>query len=221
MPPKTGPKVLIFGKGGISEGIKDALPRSEVVALSQESCDVTDGNQVWWMLENRHNMGNDPDWVVNCAGIDEEGFLCGADTIDTNLIGSYFVAEQCVKRGIPCILIASVAGLYGKPAHAAYCASKAGVISLVQSWGFDHDIWAISPGRVDTPMREARYPNDTPGSRLSPLQIGAVVRDIMDGKYESGTNVIIRKQGLHEVIIEEHKGDGWKERLRVGEPVTI
>ena len=97
------------------------------------------------------------------------------------------------------------------------------LISLVQSHGFRYPVWAISPGRVDTPMRDARYPNDTPGSRLSPENIGFVVRDIMDGTYASGANVIIRKIGADpDAVIEvEEEVNPWRDVLRVGQPLTI
>jgi len=56
-----------------------------------------------------------------------------------------------------------------------------------------HDAYAISPGRVDTPMRERDYPGEDPRTRLTPQQIGGVVADILAGEYEPGDNIIIRK----------------------------
>lgn len=218
MPPKTGPKVLIFGAGGISKGIADALPKSYVTQLHRDLCDVSLELEVTKSVRDHA-----PDWIVNCAGVSiptDDGYWGFHEEISTNLLGAFNVAF-CAPD-IPQVHIASVAGLYGKPNHAGYSATKAGVISMVQSLALEgRDIWAISPGRVDTPMRERDYPNDTPGSRLLPIQVGAIVRYIMDGKYEPGTNIVIRKQGLTEVIIEEHTGDGWREKLKVGEPVTI
>lgn len=211
-------RVLIFGHGGMADGLLDYFRGSSGVILHsyrQDEVDVRDRFRVREQIDSVNGV----DWVINCAGIDKEDDPF--NTIYTNLYGTLNVAQACGERGISSIHIASVAGLYGKPNHTAYCASKAGVISVVQSLGFTQPIWAISPGRVDTPMREAHYPNDTPGSRLEPQQIGRVVASIFDGKYEPGTNVIIRKVGLEDVFIEEHKGDGWRERLRVGQPVTI
>lgn len=207
--------LLIFGGGGIAQGIANVW-QGPVGLLPRESCDVTDKEQVGSAFEFYA-----PRYVVNCAGVS-----CAFNyqrEIETNLIGSLHVAEIAGLSSIPTILLASVAGLYGKPNHVGYCASKAGVISVVQSLACEgRRIWAISPGRVDTPMRERDYPNDTPGSRLTPEQIGNVVVDIFRRNlYAPGTNIVIRKEGLDTVIVHEHKGDGWKERLRVGEPVTI
>lgn len=204
-------RILIFGKGGISGGIKEVLPEHQVIERRPDQCDVCRSTRIGFDL-----VRYEPDWIINCAGVDDEYFY--ENTICTNLIGTLNVAQAAGQ--IPSIHIASVAGLYGKPDHVAYSASKAGVISVVQSLGFTQPIWAISPGRVDTPMRERNYPNDTPGSRLEPVQIGHVVKSIMDGVWESGTNVVIRKVGLTSVVIEPEV-NLWKERLRVGQPKNI
>lgn len=218
MPPKTGPKVLIFGAGGISQGIADALPKCRVLELAHDQCDVERETEVFQMIR-----AAEPDWIVNCAGVSiptDDSYWGFPQEIAANLLGAFNVAF--CSPDIPQVHIASVAGLYGKPGHAGYSASKAGVISMVQSLALEgRDIWAISPGRVDTPMRQRDYPNDTPGSRLLPIQVGAIVRMIMEGTWESGTNIIIRKVGLTAIVIDPHTGDGWKEKLKVGEPVTI
>lgn len=204
--------LLIFGGGGIAQGIANVW-QGDVKIVPHNACDVSQIVDVIDILGS-----TDPRHVVVCAGVSDPDDY--KREITTNLIGSLNVASLTEA---PTILLASVAGLYGKPSHVGYCASKAGVISVVQSLAAEgRDIWAISPGRVDTPMRERDYPGDTPGSRLTPEQIGSVVVDIFRRRlYPSGTNVVIRKEGLDTVIVHEHRGDGWKERLRVGEPVTI
>lgn len=212
-------RVLIFGKGGISQGIADVLEPEghQVLQLTEEQADVTAPWQITRSIQEAS-----PEWVINCAGVSYPGESHTGiqDEVLVNLLGAMFVAH--LAHGIPQVHIASVAGLYGKPGHMGYSASKAGVISMVQSLALEgKQIWAISPGRVDTPMRERDYPQDTPGSRLEPQEIGRIVRQIMKGYWEPGTNVVIRKRGLHNILIEAHNGDGWKERLRVGEPVTI
>lgn len=117
------PGLLIFGGGGIAHGIASVTPLDFKILLKSE-CDVTDYGQVL-----RAMVKYQPRYVVNCAGIDDEDEPLS--TIITNLGGSMNVIDA-VSGSIPVIMIASVAGMYGKPEHAAYCASKAGVISLVQ-----------------------------------------------------------------------------------------
>lgn len=189
-------KVLIFGGGGIADGISDFLECSlvsdcEVVVLEQDDCNVCLHADVRFALD-KHK----PDAVVNCAGISRPNgdYADIWAELETNLMGSIIVAEEAM--GLPTVLIASVAALQGKPEHVGYAASKAGVISVARSYAAaGHPVWAISPGRVDTPMREKDYPNDEPGTRVNPLAIGAVVRDILDGQYKHGANVIVRKVG--------------------------
>lgn len=221
-------KVLIFGGGGMAEGIKEYVSDGKVTVdiVYPEYCDVTNVEQIATALSLYK-----PDVVINCAGVsyvkkvNESHVPNWIEDINVNLIGSYKVARISVEERFnikTLIFIGSVAGLYGKPDHSSYCASKAGVISLVQSLGMEgYDAYAISPGRVDTPMRERDYPSDTPGSRLEPTDIGAVVSEIIQGIWKPGDNLIIRKEGLHNVIREVDRGQPWRRKLRVGEPVTI
>lgn len=205
--------LLIYGSGGIAHALA-ASRDGDTQILPKSVCDVTDRAQV---VQAFHKY--QPTAVVVCAGVsspdDHE------QEVAVNLIGTLNVAMAA--RGTQTILIASVAGLYGKPHHVGYSASKAGVISVAQSLACEgYPVWCISPGRVDTPMREKDYPGDTPGSRLDPKQIASAVTDILEHDlYPPGTNIVIRKEGLDTVIVHAHTGDGWKERLRVGQPVTI
>jgi len=169
-----------------------------------------------------------PDTVIYTAGVSRPAALgspeCGdwAHEIGVNLIGAFNVADAAVHAGVKTLIfIASLAGLYGKPNHAGYCASKAGLISLVQSLAMEgRNAYAISPGRVNTGMRERDYPGEDPKTRLDPLVIGGLVADILAGWYTPGDNIVIRMRG-HEVLpVEVHRGDGWRERLKVGEPPT-
>jgi NAD(P)-dependent dehydrogenase (short-subunit alcohol dehydrogenase family) len=137
--------VLIFGGGGIARGIGRVL---DATIVSQDEVNVLDAAAVHEEVA-RHT----PDIVINCAGVSYVHEVAGSDpfawTVDilVNLLGSYNVARACVEAGVgTMIFIASVAGMYGKPNHSSYCASKAGVISLVQSLGMEgHNAYAISP----------------------------------------------------------------------------
>jgi 3-oxoacyl-[acyl-carrier protein] reductase len=148
-------KVLIFGKSDIGEGIKQLYP--DTVNIPKEECDVRDALQVRNTLKKYK-----PDVIVNCAGISHVQVVRDSnidywkEEIDVNLIGSFIVARESINTGVKTmIFIASVAGMYGKPEHSGYSASKSGVISFVQSLGFEgYDAYSVSPGRVDTKMRE-------------------------------------------------------------------
>jgi NAD(P)-dependent dehydrogenase (short-subunit alcohol dehydrogenase family) len=207
--------VLIFGGGDIAT--KGIIP---TVGGDISRADVRSYWQVYKAVEDAS-----PDVVINCAGISDPTTVHDSDPIDwrreleVNLVGSFHVAKAAVDHQVrTVILVASVAGLYGKPNHSGYCASKAGVISLVRSLGMEgHDAYAVSPGRVDTKMRERDYPGEDPRTRLHPLQVGDLVRSIVAGVFDPGDNIVIRKQGF-DTYVEVDKGEPWRTYLRVGEP---
>ena len=73
--------------------------------------------------------------------------------------------EPMRRRGCGTLVgIASVAAIRGLPGHAAYCASKAGVLSYCESLrgelrGSGVRVATILPGYIDTPLtRQNRYP---------------------------------------------------------------
>ena len=126
-------KVLIFGKSDIGEGIKQLYP--DTVNIPKEECDVRDVKQIRSTLAKYS-----PDIIVYCAGIShvqvvkESNIDHWKEEIDVNLTGSYLIARESINAGVETmIFIASVAGMYGKPEHSGYSASKSGVISFVQS----------------------------------------------------------------------------------------
>jgi 3-oxoacyl-[acyl-carrier protein] reductase len=208
-------KVLIFGKSDIGEGIKQLYP--DTVNIPKEECDVRDALQVRNTLEKYK-----PDVIVNCAGISHVQVVKDSnidywkEEIDVNLVGSFIVARESINSGVKTmIFIASVAGMYGKPEHSGYSASKSGVISFVQSLGFEgYKAYSVSPGRVDTKMRENDYPGEDKRTRLSTLQVAEVVKECIDGKYEPGDNIIIRKKGFTK-LKRVDKGQPWKKYLNV------
>jgi len=208
-------KVLIFGKSDIGEGIKQLYP--DTVNIPKEECDVRDALQVRNTLEKYK-----PDVIVNCAGISHVQVVRDSnidywkEEIDVNLVGSFIVARESINSGVKTmIFIASVAGMYGKPEHSGYSASKSGVISFVQSLGFEgYDAYSISPGRVDTKMRENDFPGEDKRTRLSTLQVAEIVKECIDGKYKPGDNVIIRKRGFRK-LKRVDQGQPWKKYLNV------
>ena len=208
-------KVLIFGKSDIGEGIKQLY--LDTVNIPKEECDVRDALQVRNTLEKYK-----PDVIVNCAGISHVQVVKDSnidywkEEIDVNLVGSFIVARESINSGVKTLIfIASVAGMYGKPEHSGYSASKSGVISFVQSLGFEgYDAYSISPGRVDTKMRENDFPGEDKRTRLSTLQVAEIVKECVDGKYKPGDNVIIRKRGFRK-LKRVDQGQPWKKYLNV------
>lgn len=117
-----------------------------------------------------------PDIVIANAGISlgidsarREDINAMAQVFSTNNIGlaaSFhpFIEAMGVRGSGRLVGIASVAGIRGLPGHAAYCASKAAVISYCEALrgelrGTGVQVITIAPGYVDTPLtRKNRYP---------------------------------------------------------------
>jgi len=109
------------------------------------------------------------DILVNCAAVyaltpvTEVSREQWSTLFSINVDGTFFtmqaVAKQMIKqgRGGKIINLSSQAGRRGERLGAAYCATKAAVISLTQSAGLaliEHriNVNAIAPGIIDTPM---------------------------------------------------------------------
>ena len=208
-------KILIFGKSDIGEGIKKIYPHT--VNIPKEDCDVRDENQIRSTLKKYT-----PKIIVNCAGVSHVQVVKDSDInswkeeINVNLVGSYLVARESISCGVETmIFFASVAGMYGKPEHSGYSASKSGLICLVQSLGLEgHNAYSISPGRVDTKMREHDYPGEDKRTRLSTMQVAKVVKECIEGEYTPGDNIIIRKRGFTK-LKRIDKGQPWRKYLNV------
>jgi NAD(P)-dependent dehydrogenase (short-subunit alcohol dehydrogenase family) len=96
-------------------------------------------------------------------------------TLDVNLTGVW----HCLRHEIPAMLargggaivnVASVAGLVGFPRHAAYAASKHGVVGLTRTAALEYArqgvrINAVCPGFTSTPMVERITGGDADAER--------------------------------------------------------
>lgn len=208
-------KILLFG--GESDIAKSFLKKgSDIIATDIKDCDVRD----YYMVEKKIKRYN-PDIIINFAGISNPQLINGSrltkiiDEININLIGSFNIAKVGTENGISMfVFIASVAGMYGKAEHGGYSASKAGVISLVQTLNMEgHKAYSISPGRVNTKMREKDFPGEDIKTRLSTDEVADVIADCINGIYKSGDNIIIRKIG-YTTHLKIDKG-AWKKYLNV------
>jgi NAD(P)-dependent dehydrogenase (short-subunit alcohol dehydrogenase family) len=117
------------------------------------------------------------DVLVNNAGIELLGSVPETDAstwdqvMSVNLRGTYLVSRAFLPlliasgraRGDAAIVNnASLMGLVSSRRLAAYCASKAGVVSLTRSMALDHAddrvrVNCVCPGIIHTPMLERRF----------------------------------------------------------------
>lgn len=217
--------ILIFGgDSDIAHSFKKI--HDNVVSTDIYDCDV----RIPELVEKEIKTIK-PEVVINFAGISRVQLIKNSDIfrwrdeIYTNLLGSYYIAKYGIENNVQkFIFIASVAGMYGKSEHSGYSASKGGIISLVQSMAMEgYNAYSISPGRVNTKMREHDYPGEDIRTRLSTEQVVKIINNCIDGKYQSGSNIIIRKIG-YKTYNKIDFGQPWKKYLNVqpyGTPKTI
>lgn len=104
------------------------------------------------------------DRIVHLAALYDPGLIRDLDPdraaqlVQVNLMGTFHIAQltpPLLRTGGQLAICGSVAGYIGLPKGQIYSATKAAVISLVESLRaetVDHDIRLISPGFVETPM---------------------------------------------------------------------
>jgi D-sorbitol dehydrogenase (acceptor) len=150
--------------------------------------DVTNSDSIASCVDEVEHSFGGIDILVNNAAIFDMAPLTEITeksyqrVFDVNVKGLLFMLQAVAKsmiargRGGKIINFASQAGRRGEPLVAAYCASKAAVISLTQSAGLalirhGINVNGIAPGVVDTPMWEqvdalfAKYENRPLGEK--------------------------------------------------------
>jgi NAD(P)-dependent dehydrogenase (short-subunit alcohol dehydrogenase family) len=164
------------------------------------ACDVTDDGSVASAVEQVVDAAGSIEVLVNCAGIvaldAAEDLDAGAwaRTLDVNLTGTFRLAQAVGRHMLAAgtgriVNIASQAAHVGLERHAAYCASKAGVLGLTRvlavEWGGRGvTVNTVSPTVVLTDLGRAAWANDAglrhqdeiPAGRFAtPAEIAAAV----------------------------------------------
>ena len=192
--------VLITGGcGGIARAIVEALQDGyRVLAPSRHELDVTDLTAVRGYLAGRGKI----DVLVNNAGTIHPARVFDSDPeewtedVRVNLIGPYYLTRETLLCGCTCIInSSSTAGYAAYKEWSAYCAAKAGLITLTKSLAAEGvAAYAICPGATDTRFRDnLGLAND---SLQNPREVGRLVVEILDGRYRPGDSILIRKGQL-------------------------
>ncbi|UHQ54933.1 SDR family NAD(P)-dependent oxidoreductase [Microbulbifer sp. YPW16] len=130
--------------------------------------DITDPVAVTTSMDLATAEVGVPDFAINCAGIlrtaefSELAFETFEQSIRVNLIGSRNFAAGALRHMQPgghLALVASLAGICGSYTHAAYSASKFGVVGLAEVLRTELtpegiDVSVVCPGEIHTPMLE-------------------------------------------------------------------
>jgi 3-oxoacyl-[acyl-carrier protein] reductase len=152
-------------------------------------CDITDAGQVEAAFSQVEEAHGPVEVLVANAGITKDTLVLRmseedwASVIDTNLTGSFRVAQRAIrpmirKRFGRIIFISSVVGLLGSAGQVNYAASKSGLLGLARSLAREvgsRGITAnvIAPGFIETDMTAelsddlvAKYKSQIPLGRL-------------------------------------------------------
>lgn len=177
---------VCLAEHGVSVILADIVSPEETAALVDKTgsrgvpiqADVSDEASVKAMVERGASVFGKIDILVNNAGIIQDGFTPTEDTpveewdrvVQVNLRGTFLCSKYTGKHMIETgggniINIASTAGFHGIARAPAYCASKAGVISLTKSlaveWArYDVRVNAIAPHYLETEATQGLRTHD-------------------------------------------------------------
>ena len=159
----------------------DSLPgfKKEIDSLGRKALplelEVRDYDSIQRMVEAAHQYYGKIDILVNNAGCNVRKPAVDVTwddwnlVVDTNLRGSFFVAQAVAKRMIPrrygrIINIGSVTTIFGYANITPYCASRGGVkqmtMSLADDWGpYGITVNCLAPGWFKTEQTKVLYEN--------------------------------------------------------------
>jgi 3-hydroxybutyrate dehydrogenase len=178
----AGKHALVTGGArGIGEAIARVLARhgARISVVSRQPCavaaefttaqaDVSDEDAVRTAFAECRKANGPIEIVVNNSGIADSAPLVRTSLalferiLATNLTGTFLCSREAaqdmlIARWGRILNIASIAGLYGAPYIAAYCASKHGVVGFTRAIASEFDgtgitANAICPGYTETEM---------------------------------------------------------------------
>lgn len=238
-------RVLVTGGAkGVGRGITEAFlhagaqvvicGRSAPEQLPQGAafiaCDVRDTAAVDALFAQIEQRLGGLDVLVNNAGgapfamADKASPRFHEKIFALNLLAPFHLAQkanalmQRQARGGVIEFVSSVSALRPSPGTAAYGASKAAVLSLVQSlaveWAPKVRVVAVSPGPVRTELSELHYGDDAgvaavaktiPLQRLAePADVGAACVWLASGAaaYVSGTHLVLHGGGERPAFLD-------------------
>lgn len=202
-------KVLITGgSGGIAQAIKELLEKDgyTVFAPTRQEMDVTSWESIEVVMKDFV-----PDILINNAGYVVPQSIKQMDLentkrhFDINVGGTFYCTGIALKYNptLEIVNICSAASIESHATWSEYCASKAAVAMATKCWAEDGlYAVAISPGRTRTKMRKFLFPDEDQSTLLEPDDFAKVVMKGVHKEYPSGSNIIVRKQNVQQLLSE-------------------
>lgn len=168
---EAGVRVALTDKpdGTLDEAVQDLSPLGDCIGVTGDVTRPEDVSRIW--TEVRDRLG-EPDIYVNAAGVtgatgdflevDDAGWQ---ETLEINLMGAVRMCRQAIPAMRAAgwgriVLFASEDAVQPYVDELAYCASKAGIVSLAKglskAYGGDNVLVnTVSPAFIATPMTDA------------------------------------------------------------------
>ena len=169
---EAGAQVVLAARR--TERLKELRAEIEAAggAAHMVTLDVTDYASIKSALAHAETEAGHIDILINNSGVSTTQRV-----MDTNLRGSFFVAQEAAKRMIMraksepnrqhrIVNIASVAGLRVLSQIGVYCMSKAGVVQMTKAmaleWGrYGINVNAICPGYIETEINREYFRSES------------------------------------------------------------
>jgi len=180
---EAGAQVVLSARR--TERLKELRAEIEAAggAAHMVTLDVTDYASIKSALAHAETEAGHIDILINNSGVSTTQRLVDVTpedyqfVMDTNLRGSFFVAQEAAKRMIMraksepnrqhrIVNIASVAGLRVLSQIGVYCMSKAGVVQMTKAmaleWGrYGINVNAICPGYIETEINREYFRSES------------------------------------------------------------
>lgn len=147
--------------------------QGEVISIQ---ADVSDPNEVAKMFGQIDQVWGGLDILINSAGIDgarafgwEADITSWKKVIEVNLLGTFYNAQQALKRMIPqksgvILNISSVHEIVAWSGYSSYTTSKAGISMMTKTLAqeaapFGVRVLSVAPGAIKTPINQSVWSN--------------------------------------------------------------
>ena len=190
--------VIAGGNSGIAQGIAIALRAEMYTVYTPGRTELDVGN---YKMISDYMKIVEPDILINSAGyivpnkIKDISMEEWNEHMAINLTGAFYCAKLALNNGCKTIInIGSTSAFSGRANWCAYCAAKAGILSLTESLAEEGiNAYSLNPARTKTKMRKNLFPNEDITTLMKPERVGKFILCILNGEFKSGSHLIVKK----------------------------